>query len=162
MALLVGFDLVDPGGSERRVSDAAGAGYGLGYAAMDNVLDVLVETGAVILAGAAEHQILDAANVAAVVSRDGGDARRELVSTTHRCFNIIRDESGVCSSCLRKDDVPEQLQRAKVAWCTSANRDSKHACCPWASGGLSPRQRWDSDQMKVSVADMKGMCKCFF
>jgi phytoene dehydrogenase-like protein len=91
MELLVGSVLVGLEESGRRVSDAAGVGYGLGYAAMGNVLDVLVGAGVVILAGAEVHQILDAANVAAVVSRDGGDARREIVSTI--CSMKFRGDS---------------------------------------------------------------------
>lgn len=83
MELLVGFGLADPGEPGRMASGAAGAGYGSEYEAKGNVPGVPgvpVEIGVESLAGAELHQILDAAGVAAVVSRDGDDASRVNVS----------------------------------------------------------------------------------
>ena len=79
--LPVGSGLVDLAKPGRRANGAAGADYDWGYEATDSGLDVPDETDAESLAGAAEsHQIVDAAGVAAVVSRDGDDARRVGVS----------------------------------------------------------------------------------
>jgi predicted ATPase len=80
MELLVDSGLVALAMLARTGNDAAVASYGSEYEAMGSVLDVPGETDAESLAGAESHQIVDAAGVAAVVSRDGDDARRVDVS----------------------------------------------------------------------------------
>ena len=101
-------------------------GCGLGYAVKDSGLDVLAEAGGENLADAEAHQIVDAAGVAAVVSRDGDDARHIDVSINHkmtfrcvswrevRLFDLSEEKMMFPAACEGKSCV-----------CTSANQNSK-------------------------------------
>lgn len=78
--LLVGSARVDLGVPVRTANGVAEASYDLEYEGKGNVPDVLFATDEVNRVDAELHQIWGAADVAAVVSRDGDDARRIDVS----------------------------------------------------------------------------------
>ena len=93
-------DLADPAELERMVNGAVVAGYGWECAGRDSVLGGQAETGVESLVDAGLRQLADAASVAAVVSRDGDDAKHIDVSIGREMtFRCVRDARCVCSTC---------------------------------------------------------------